>query len=102
MITDLRRPIDEVAAAAGSEPGDIRTKMFRHTYCAARLQTLDRGTPYPFTQFPGSWGHASTAMVERVYGHLGQVVHRSEIVEYRIENHREKLAQRLVNLEEAA
>ena len=28
-------------------------------------------------------GHGSTAMVERVYGHLGQFRHRGKVVEYR-------------------
>ena len=31
------------AGRAGWAAGDIRSKMFRHTYCAARLQTLDQG-----------------------------------------------------------
>jgi len=30
-------------------------------------------------------GHAGEAMVRRVYGHLGQVRHRAEAVEYRAE-----------------
>jgi hypothetical protein len=34
-------------------------------------------------------------MVRRVYGHLGQVRHRSESVEYRIEQHATKLGSRL-------
>jgi hypothetical protein len=35
---------------AGWNKGEIRSKMFRHTYCSARLQTLDGGAPVsPFT-----------------------------------------------------
>jgi hypothetical protein len=33
--------------------------------------------------------------VERIYGHLGTVRHRSEVVEYRIEQHEERLGDRL-------
>ena len=45
MITDIRKQMDKVAMTAGWQPGEIRTKIFRHTYCAARLQTLDQGFP---------------------------------------------------------
>ena len=31
--------------AIGASAGEIRTNAFRHTYCAARLQTLDQGAP---------------------------------------------------------
>ncbi len=34
-------------------------------------------------------------MVRRVYGHLGQVRHRAEAVEYRVEQHAAKLGERL-------
>ncbi len=45
MVTDFHKLLDAVAVRAGWEPGEIRSKMFRHTYCAARLQTLDQGAP---------------------------------------------------------
>ena len=40
-------------------------------------------------------GHGSTAMVQRVYAHLGSVRHRSAAVEYREEQHRKALGARL-------
>ena len=40
-------------------------------------------------------GHGGEAMVRRVYGHLGQVRHRAQAVEYRIEQHAAKLGGRL-------
>ena len=43
-------------------------------------------------------GHGSRDMVERVYSHLGTVRHRSEVVEYRIEQHEEVLHDRLAAL----
>lgn len=97
-ITDLRKALDGIGERAGWEPGEIRTKMFRHTYCAARLQTLDGGHPVsPFT-VARELGHGGQSLVERVYGHLGEVRHRSEAVEYRVEQHAQKLAERTAEL----
>ena len=42
--------------------------------------------------------HGGESLVKRVYGHLGTVRHRAEVVEYRIEQHRAKLEARLVEL----
>ena len=60
--------------------------MFRHTYCAARLQTADRivrtrpdGTDEvqwvpvsPFT-VARELGHGGRALVDRVYGHVAEL-----------------------------
>ena len=43
-------------------------------------------------------GHESEAMVRRVYAHLGTIRHRSEVVEYRVEQHLERLGDRLQRL----
>lgn len=97
-IRDVRKLLDAVGERAGFEHGSIRTKIFRHTYCAARLQTLDRGVPVaPFT-VARELGHSGTAMVERVYAHLGQVRHRSEVVEYRVDAFADELGARLTAL----
>jgi len=37
-------------------------------------------------------------MVKRIYGHLGEVRHRSEHLEYRIEQHQKKLKEPLAAL----
>src|SRR5437773_1728366 len=37
-------------------------------------------------------------MVKRIYAHLGDVRHRAEVVEYRVEQHFERLADRLQRL----
>jgi integrase len=87
MLTDFRKLLDAVAVRAGWKPGEIRSKTFRHTYCAARLQTVDQGAPVSTYTVAREMGHGGEAMVRRVYGHLGQVRHRSEAVEYRIEQH---------------
>jgi len=95
MVNDCRKAFDRVASRAGWEPGEIRTKMFRHTYCAVRLQTLDRGAPVsPFT-VAREMGHGGRSLVDRVYGHLGDVRHRAEVVEYRVEQHADALGDRL-------
>lgn len=94
----MRKLLDRVGMRAGWQKGESRSKMFRHTYCAARLQTLDGGAPVsPFT-VSRELGHGSKDMVERVYGHLGAVRYRAEVVEYRVEQHAERLAERLTTL----
>jgi hypothetical protein len=40
-------------------------------------------------------GHGSEEMARRVYAHLGAVRHRSEVVDYRVEQHLEALKDRL-------
>jgi integrase len=95
MLTDFRKLLDAVAVRAGWKPGEIRSKMFRHTYCAARLQTLDQGAPVSLFTVAKELGHGGETMVRRVYGHLGHVRHRAEAVEYRIEAFEDKLKVRL-------
>jgi integrase len=108
MVRDIRKALDAAAARVGWKPGDIRTKMFRHTYCAARLQTATRVLrPGPSGKARVQWipvsrdevarelGHGGTSLVARVYGHVGDSRHRSEQPEYRVEQHAEKLAPRL-------
>jgi len=87
LVRDIRKALDIIAQRAGWEVGEIRSKMFRHTYCAARLQTLDQGAPVsPFT-VGRELGHGGTRLVERIYGHLGAMRHRSEVMEFRVEQH---------------
>ncbi|HEX4628778.1 MAG TPA: hypothetical protein VH137_08315 [Gemmatimonadales bacterium] len=81
------------------EAGELRSKAFRHTYTATRLQTLDRGAPVSVFTVSRELGHASTAMVERVYAHLGETRHRRDVVEYRIEPFADMLGERLTTLQ---
>lgn len=76
----------------------IRTRIFRHTYCAARLQTLDRGEPVSTYTVRCELGHGSNDMVNKVYSHLGDVRHRSVIVEYHVSQHLDALGDRLKEL----
>jgi integrase len=98
MVTDFRKALDAVAVRAEWKKGDIRSKMFRHTYCAARLQTLDNGAPVSIFTAAKELGHGGEALVRRVYGHLGEVRHRSEVVEFRVKQHRAKLLAKLRHL----
>ena len=97
-IIDLRKALDSIAVTAGWAPGEIRTRIFRTTYATARLQTLDQGAPVSVWTVSREMGHGSMAMLEKVYGKLGSIRHRSEVVEYKVENHRELLAERLERL----
>lgn len=95
IVTDIRKSLNRVAMRAGWARGEVTSKMLRHTFCAARLQTLDNGHPVSLYTVSREMGHGSTAMVQRVYAHLGNVRHRSEVVEYRVDQHREVLGDRL-------
>lgn len=118
MLTDFRKVLDGAAIRAGFwEPvvnrageivldkqgqpkrrGTVRSKSFRHTYCSTRLQTLDQGAPVSQFTVARELGHGGDALVRRIYGHLGDLRHRSDAVEYRIEQHEERLRDRLLAL----
>ena len=101
MIRDVLRALDQIGKRAGLPEGHVRLHMLRHTYTAARIQTLDRGAPVPLYTVARELGHSSTDMIEDRYGHLHDraVVGGSEVVEFRVETYREKLGDRLVTLE---
>ena len=91
MIRDFRYALDKVALRAGWKLGEVRSKSFRHTYASARLQTLDGGSPVALFTVARELGHKSVDMVEGIYSHLGQIRHRSEVVEYRLSQHRKTI-----------
>lgn len=97
-VGDLRKAFDAVAKLAGLGDTKVRPHMLRHTYTAARLQTLDNGAPVAIWTVARELGHSSTELVERIYGHLGTVRHRSEVVEYQIQHHEKQLGDRLRSL----
>ena len=45
MVVDVRKALDRIAARVGFETGAVRLHQLRHTYTAARIQTLDRACP---------------------------------------------------------
>ena len=87
MLTDVRKMLDAVSARVGFEAREVNLYDFRHTYCAARLQTLDGDAPVSPYTVGQELGHGGDSLVKRVYGHLGTVRHRSEAVEYRVKQH---------------
>ena len=96
MLDNIRKILDSVAVSAGFAKGEITSIQFRHTYATARLQTLDRGKPVPVWTVSCELGHGSTDRVEKTYGHPGgNKPHRSEVVEYRVEQHADALRERL-------
>jgi integrase len=97
-LRETRRLLDRIAQRIGWKRGEIRHRLFRHTYCAARLQTLDHGAPVSMYAVSRELGHGSEDMVRRVYSHLGTVRHRSEVVEFRVEQHFERLGDQLRRL----
>ncbi len=100
LIIDIRKVLDHVAVQAGWKAGDVRPYAFRHTYTAARLQTLDRGHPVSNYTVARELGHGGDALVKRVYGHLGTVRHRADVIEYRADHFAEQLGERLRKLHE--
>jgi hypothetical protein len=43
MLVDVRKLVDRVGVRAGWKAGELTTRVFRHSWMAARLRTLDRG-----------------------------------------------------------
>ena len=97
MIYTLRRSLDRIGERAGMPKGHVRLHMLRHTYTAARIQTLDRGAPVALYTVARELGHRSTEMIEDRYGHLHDraLAGGSEVVEFRVEHYRAALGDRL-------
>jgi integrase len=98
-MVDIRKLLDRVAVRAGWKAGEIRTRALRHTYTAARLQTLDHGAPVSIFTVARELGHGGDSLVRRVYGHLGQVRHRAEAVEYPVGVCSVRFSERIAELE---
>lgn len=98
MVTDCRKLLDRLAGRIGLEEGRVRLHGLRHTFCAAALQTLDRGKPISKYTVAMWMGHGGTSLVNRIYGHLGEHRHRGDEVEFRVDQHRQKLGDQLRKL----
>lgn len=61
----------------------LRSKLLRHSWCAARLQTLDHGQPISHYTVMTEMGHENLKLIARIYGHLGTFRYRGEEVSYR-------------------
>lgn len=87
MLTDVRKPLDAIGGQVGYAPRELNLYDFRHTFCAARLQTTDHGAPVSPYTVGRELGHGGDALVKRIYGHLGTTRHRSDALEYRVRQH---------------
>lgn len=95
MISAPNEPIRQArniaAAMLGGSRGEsllakqVTPRALRPTYCSARLQTLDFGRPIAETTVYFEMGHGSEKMIKAVYGRLGRIRHRGDVVEYRLE-----------------
>lgn len=113
MIRDLRKSLDQMGRLCGIDDGEVRTRAFRHTYCSTRLQTVQRilrpgrepdaEDAFDYVevsrfQVQKEMGHGGAELVNRIYGHAQRQPYRSEVVEYRVERHRDELGERLAAL----
>lgn len=98
MLGNFGQSLADIAARAGLEASEVHPHMLRHTYASARIQTLDRGHPVSPWTVAKEMGHGGRALVDRIYGHLGEIRHRAEHVEYRVEQHADVLGARLVEV----
>lgn len=80
---DLRWLFDPLAKPAKLGDKHPTARVCRHTYTAARLQTLDHGAPISAYTVMVELGHSSLQMILDTYAHLMNVRHRSAVVEYR-------------------
>ena len=84
MVRDIRKSLDAAGKLSGIEAGEVRTRRFRHTYCSARLQTLQRILkPGREPDDPDAWEYVEVAkfqvqkemgdgggqLVDRIDGH---------------------------------
>ena len=98
MLCDIRKLIDRVAVRAGWRKGELTSRTFRHTWCAARLGCLIGGAPISVYQVSREVGHSSEDLARRIYRHVAATPHRSDYVEYQLEQHLEKLESRFRDL----
>jgi integrase len=83
-ITDLRDLLDRVGRRAGWQDGEVRTRPFRVTYATAG----SRPSTMALRCRPGPWRRSSGLPgQEDMYGRIGEVRHRADVVEYRVEQH---------------
>jgi len=96
-LTDFRKLLRQVLKLADPP---IRTrlgkritpKIFRHTYCAARLGTVEHGAFVSAYTVGKELGHGGDGMVKRVYGHLNldRAPRNRHVVEYVVAPPRQK------------
>lgn len=94
IIQDVRQSFWSVLVDAGlanyKDPDDkkrgidesITFHTLRHTYCAARLQTTDRGAPVQQHTVMAEMGHRDYKLIAELYGHVHHRAPRGDEVIY--------------------
>lgn len=96
-VRSIKRLVGELALRIDYD-GTLTPKIFRHTYCAARLDTLENGEPVTHLKVARELGHKSTDMVEQIYGHVNAGLAgfvRKPYMEFLLEDHEEELGDRV-------
>ena len=67
-VGDWRKQLDRIAVYCGYQPGEIRTRRLRVTYCSHRAYTVDEhGQAMSAVKLQAEMGHGSFQMIERRY-----------------------------------
>jgi integrase len=87
-VQDIGKCFETAVAVAGLE-SRFRSewwRVLRRSYCTARLMTTDGGAA-AVSSFKVSkeLGHSTSAMIDKVYGKIADLPHRSPVVEYRLD-----------------
>ena len=90
--------LGEAARPRRAAPPERRASAGMATQAPCGPHPLDQGAPVSTYTVARELGHESEAMVRRVYAHLGTIRHRSEVVEFRVEQHLDRLGDRLRRL----
>ena len=85
-VGDWRKTLDAIATRAGFPQGRIRTRVFRTSYITHRLACIDHGAPIDPYQVAREVGHASLAMIMKVYGRVQRRRVRMENLAFRVES----------------
>jgi integrase len=94
-VGDWRKTLDLIATRAGFTKGRIRIRVFRTSYITHRLACIDHGAPIDPYQVAREVGHASLAMIMKVYGRVQRRRVRMEELAFRVERIGPTLQERL-------
>lgn len=82
-ITKMRSALETLEDRTEDMNKRLTLTVFRHTYCSARIQTVDAGEPVALFTVAREMGHGSIDRIEDTYGHLQAERVRLPEVRYR-------------------